>query len=98
MELFELVRREMPNTVLATIYNNLNALEEMGEIRRLHIEGGTERYDKTLHPHAHLVCDKCGKIQDASVEGIDDAISKTVNAGINFYELNIHWNCAGCEK
>ncbi|MBE6590047.1 MAG: transcriptional repressor [Ruminococcaceae bacterium] len=38
-EIFFLAKLKMPSIAMATIYNNLNAMNEAGLIKRLHIDG-----------------------------------------------------------
>jgi len=53
---------------LATIYNTLATLVEMGLIRELEFEGSDNRYDTNLVPHLNLVCITCGEILDVPHE------------------------------
>ncbi len=57
----------MPEMVRATVYNNLNVLVASGQIIRLHTADGADRYDRASHPHAHLICDRCGSICDVEL-------------------------------
>jgi Fur family transcriptional regulator, stress-responsive regulator len=62
-------RRRMPEISLATVYNALNELVALGELRPVHAGGGRPRYDPTSRPHDHLVCLACGTIHDVFARG-----------------------------
>ncbi len=66
-EIYAQAREEMPEMVRATVYNNLNALVDAGLIIRLHTADGADHYDRAKHPHGHLVCSKCGSIDDVEL-------------------------------
>jgi Fe2+ or Zn2+ uptake regulation protein len=63
---------EMPMLSLRTVYQTLNDLASMGELRALDLGTGAVRFDPNLAPHHHLVCDRCGRVQDVEVELGDD--------------------------
>lgn len=63
-EIYNLVKKKIPNISLGTVYRNLNNLVMEGKIRRLLMEDGNDRFDKTLTNHNHVICVKCGKICD----------------------------------
>ena len=55
-EIFFLAKLKMPSIAMATIYNNLNAMNEAGLVKRLHIDGVADCFDKIVEPHDHLLC------------------------------------------
>jgi Fe2+ or Zn2+ uptake regulation protein len=58
-------RLALPEISLATVYNTLNELVEMGELRELDGIGRLRRYDpNTVSAHHHLVCTGCDRILD----------------------------------
>lgn len=61
---YEEVRREFPNISLGTVYRNLALLTELGEIRKLPMEDGPDRFDGNVHPHDHFTCRICRRIID----------------------------------
>ena len=69
-EIYDAVIIEHPNISKATVYRNLNTLSEMGEIRKLEIPGGADRYDHCTHNHCHIKCDKCGRLFDVDMDYI----------------------------
>jgi Fur family transcriptional regulator, ferric uptake regulator len=87
---------------LATIYRVLTQFEGAGLVTRLHFEGGTSVFELNQGSHHdHLVCIKCGKIEeffDESIEKRQQAIAKKKNFDITDHCLHIYGVCAGCKK
>lgn len=57
-----------PTISLGTVYRNLNQLAENGDIRRIAVGNGKDRFDFRTMPHGHFICRKCGKIRDVFVD------------------------------
>ncbi len=66
--IYETVRQQLPNISLGTVYRNLSALSEAGEILCIDVGDGFEHFDGDISPHAHLHCRKCKSITDAPLE------------------------------
>ena len=81
---------------MATVYNNLGALASEGKIRRVHIVGQADRYDRSVEPHEHLVCDGCGSIADYAMPNFAHELSARIGSAVHSYELNIHYLCETC--
>jgi Fur family ferric uptake transcriptional regulator len=65
----ERARRQLPEISLATVYNTLNELVALGELRPVQTGRGRPRYDPGTERHDHLVCVSCGEIRDVSARG-----------------------------
>ena len=91
---FEL-KKEYPAVALATVYNNLNSLCQQGKIRKISVEGCTERYDKNTR-HDHLVCRRCGKLSDIHLEDITEQLKKQVGFEIDGYDIKVQYLCPDC--
>ncbi len=97
-ELYELASAEAPGISVATVYNNLGALSEGGYIRRLHIDGQSDRYDRSTDPHVHFICDGCNRISDIFYSDCVTKLAGAIGATVSSYELNIRGICAACQK
>ena len=97
-EIFFLAKLKMPSIAMATIYNNLNAMNEAGIVNRLHIDGVADCFDKITEPHDHLLCDKCGRISDIKLPSLAPAIEAEIGAEIEDYELTVHYICPECRQ
>ena len=65
---YEEVRQEMPTISLRTVYQTLNDLTAMGELHQITLGSGSARFDPTIAPHHHLVCDTCGQVSDLHID------------------------------
>ncbi|MGM9538237.1 MAG: Fur family transcriptional regulator [Candidatus Onthomonas sp.] len=97
-QIFFLVKQEEPGIALATVYNNLNRLCQEGELRRISVAGQTDRYDETVKPHGHLVCDRCGSITDVPLPELLPELEQRLHTPISAYELNLHYLCPDCRS
>ncbi len=72
-EVYEEAQKIYPGIGIATVYRNLNQLAEVGEIKRISLGNGNDRYDGHLEEHYHMVCRECGELQDLrpSLEKMD---------------------------
>ena len=97
-EIFFLAKLKMPSIAMATVYNNLNAMNDAGIINRIHIDGVADCFDKIVEPHNHLLCDSCGKITDIRIPSIDKLLEAELQTKPESYELTVHYICPECHK
>lgn len=70
-EIYAQVRLVSPTTSLATVYKTLDTLRELGEVLELQPGDGRQHYDgvrPSFHPH--VICTRCGAIEDVEMEGL----------------------------
>jgi len=95
------LKSKFPGLSLNTVYQTLHALENAGLLRRISMEDNVYRYDANVSPHAHLVCRKCGRVDDAD-ESLDpvlrDLLEKQKGAGDASGESSAGWelNAVDC--
>ena len=63
-EIYMMVRDQLPNISLGTVYRNLEILSEMGYILKLEGCGSQRRYDGDTGNHYHIRCLRCGRVDD----------------------------------
>jgi len=66
-EIHEAVRARFPQMSLATVYNAVDSLVDVGLVRRLNRGNGSARYDGDTTNHAHFRCIACGDVRDVSL-------------------------------
>ena len=66
-EIYERVRKRLPQISLGTVYRNLEILSELGEIQNLELGGGLKRFDSNPKKHYHIRCIRCGRVDDSPV-------------------------------
>ena len=97
-EVYETVRAEMPSISLRTVYQTLNDLSAMGEIHAVDVGTGSTRFDPNLDPHHHLVCERCGRIEDLRTAFTDVQLPADQLAGftVTSTEVVFRGRCASC--
>ena len=63
-DIFEAVNRVDPRSSRATTYNNLRDLVQAGLVREVAVEGRAARFDAKGMRHHHIICDRCGNVED----------------------------------
>lgn len=102
---YQQAKKELPTIGIATVYRNLNALAEMGEIIRLSSGDGQDRFDGTTGEHFHMKCSCCGGLTDLEPAGEDglvklkEVICDTfpgLNGGIELSAILLKGTCEAC--
>lgn len=99
-EVYAAVSASHPSIGKGTVYRNLNILAEEGEIRRVGIPNGPDRFDFTLTEHHHICCVKCGRVSDVDMEIIPDLMSRVRDKhGMQFIDYDILFRgiCPECQ-
>lgn len=95
------VRQQYPNISLGTVYRNLTLLSDIGEITRLNVGDGIDRFDADTSSHQHIVCTSCGCVQDIFLPDTD----KIIDFASNYYDgiitkqtIYFRGTCSDCTK
>lgn len=67
-DVYDLVSRQHPNISRATVYRNLGVLVDRGDVLRVEVPGGADRFDYQTHDHFHARCRMCGQVVDVRSE------------------------------
>ncbi len=71
-QIFARLRAEYPTVSLATVYNTLDMLVELGEALTLDLSEGCTRYDvRRPGAHPHVICRVCGRVADLDLDGLE---------------------------
>ena len=93
------IREELPGTSTPTVYATLELLVELGLARRVDAGSGATLYDPRIEPHQHLVCRRCGRIDDLDAD-VDVAGLSRRAANVGFHpdavQVVIGGLCADC--
>lgn len=98
-EIYHSIVKEHPNISRATVYRNLKLLAETGEIRRMEIPGGPDRFDHRCHDHCHVKCEKCGRVFDVDMEyitGLEKNIKNDHGFTFTGYDILFRGICPEC--
>ena len=58
------IKDEFPNISLGTVYRNLSLLSDVGEVQKITVSGGPDRFDADVSQHYHFLCRNCGCVMD----------------------------------
>lgn len=95
------LKNEFPNISLGTVYRNLSLLADIGEIQKLHIDNGADRFDGNLSPHYHAICKTCGKVNDIMLENTDfinQLADFHYNGTIEEHQIYFYGQCSECSE
>jgi Fur family transcriptional regulator, stress-responsive regulator len=98
-ELLAAVGERLPNVSLPTVYASLEALEDAGLVRRVAAGRGPALYDSRPADHHHLVCRRCGAVEDLEANvGLASVLSSAERHGFaaDGAEVVVHGLCAAC--
>ncbi len=86
---------------LATVYRVLAQFEAAGLIHRHNFEGGYSVYELSQGSHHdHLVCIKCGRVEeffDEIIEKRQQMIAEEAKFNMTDHALNIYGVCSNCQ-
>lgn len=68
LQVFDAVRDRVPGITLATVYRNLRVLQVAGMVREVEVGGEAGRFDARTDDHAHVRCEKCGRVDDVPLD------------------------------
>ncbi|MDO4975683.1 MAG: transcriptional repressor [Eubacteriales bacterium] len=100
-EIYSLIIQDYPNIGKGTVYRNLNKLAEEGEILKIEIPNGSDRFDHTTTKHFHARCMVCGRIHDVElIKRLDIIDHLREKSGMNImgYDLLFKGICSSCEE
>lgn len=96
-EVFTVVRREIPDISLATVYKALETLVSCGLAVKLTYGDDSARYDARTDDHYHSRCLRCGVVRD--VAGSAESLPQ-VQVGEGFrvegFRVEVVGYCAAC--
>lgn len=100
-QIYRKVKNKHPTMSLATVYQTLHLLSEVGLLQELGFSNCISRYDPDTSPHINIVCTKCGKIQDYKTESVEK-LWKQIVGELRFkpigQRIDIYRCCAQCAK
>ena len=87
---------------LATVYRVMTQFETAGLVSRHHFDSGLSVFElnEGTH-HDHLVCEKCGKVEefvDESIEKTQHQIAEDLGYKMTDHSLYIYGICPACQE
>ena len=100
-EVYDFIKERYPTIGKGTAYRNLDIVVEEGELRKIEVPDGPNRFDFILKKHYHVRCVKCGEISDVDMDEISDLLERIHNThGIEFldYDISFKGICPKCKE
>jgi Fe2+ or Zn2+ uptake regulation protein len=98
-ELLSEASERLPGVSLPTVYSTLELFEELGIVRRVNGGGGTLHWDTRADSHHHMICTRCGRIEDMETPlDLDRARRSAARSGFQAdrAEVIVSGLCASC--
>lgn len=95
------IKDEFPNISLGTVYRNLSLLSDLGEVRKITVSGGPDRFDGNVAPHYHFVCKSCGCLMDldmAPQDNLNQLAAEGFAGTIEEHTLRFTGLCPDCSQ
>ncbi|MEW5806378.1 MAG: transcriptional repressor [Acidobacteriota bacterium] len=95
------LKKDFPNLSLSTIYRNLRILKQQKRILKLPFGHTFDRFDGNPVPHPHFVCQKCGRVFDLEILGLENLFKKAAREEdfkIKGFNLSLYGLCKACKE
>jgi len=101
-QVYKILLSENQEIGLATVYRVLTQFEAAGLVTRHHFEGGNSVFElSTESHHDHLLCLKCGKVEeftDEIIETRQKEIAAKLGYELTDHSLYLYGICSTCKK
>lgn len=95
------IKDEFPNISLGTVYRNLSLLSDLGEVQKITVSGGPDRFDADVSQHYHFLCRNCGCVMDldmAPQENLNKLAAADFAGTIENHTILFSGLCLGCSQ
>jgi Fur family peroxide stress response transcriptional regulator len=94
------LKPEFPDLSLGTVYRNLSVFRSEGDVICIGTVAGQERFDADTRPHAHFICECCGRVEDVAAPALDEekysAGALRIDGEIRGHSLTFYGLCREC--
>lgn len=100
-DIYKALEGKFPNMSVATVYNNLRVLKEIGLVRELTYGDSSSRFDCNTSDHYHIICNDCGKIVDfhyPTLEEVESLAEQVAGFDISHHRLELYGICEDCKS
>ena len=101
-EIAACVQRTASGVNISTIYRTLELLDSLGLVTHTHLNHGAPTYHLASDAnHVHLVCQDCGKVDEASPDTIRplvSALDASHGFETNVTHLTVFGRCENCRR
>ena len=100
-QLHAIVAPALPGVSQQTVYSALALLSDLGVARRVAVPGATARFEARVDEHHHMVCERCGTLEDLDARvPVTRALDASRAAGFSprAASVTVLGLCAACAK
>jgi Fur family ferric uptake transcriptional regulator/Fur family peroxide stress response transcriptional regulator len=99
--IYKEIRDTYPIISLATVYKNILMMVERDVLVEVPISGTKSKYELKKHDHVHLICEKCGSVEDEVLdcmpEGTLSALAVKDSFKLSRSQINLYGICQNCQ-
>lgn len=96
-EVLEGAQTLVPGLGIATVYRNLKALVDDGEVHAVHLPAESPRYEAAHRSHHHhFQCRQCLRVFDIDACPGDLAFMAPLGFSVDAHEITLYGRCADC--
>jgi len=99
-DLYQKIQKQFSSISLATLYKNINAMIETSLLKEVKIPNMKSKYEIVKTPHAHLICDTCGSLEDLemNMNELHTLITPQSRFEVHQTDLIFSGICQKCQK
>nr|WP_251046500.1 MULTISPECIES: peroxide-responsive transcriptional repressor PerR [unclassified Oceanobacillus] len=100
-EIYKALEGKFPNMSVATVYNNLRVLKDIGLVRELTYGDSSSRFDCNTSDHYHIICNDCGKIVDFHyplLNEVESLAEQVTGFDVSHHRLEVYGKCDECQE
>lgn len=100
-DIYEDVRRRLPDISRTTVYRVLEFLVDLGIVTKIGHPGATIRFDSRTELHHHLVCLHCNKLidfEDPGLNAIEPPDTRQLGFEVSDYSIQFRGICRACRE
>ena len=97
-QIYEKVRKEIPNISLGTVYRNLQKLAHQHRLQILKLSR-SQHFDPLVQRHDHFICERCNRVYDILVDSkakIFPPSLPTSGFKVTSHQLSLYGTCKDC--
>lgn len=96
-EVLDAARKDAPGLGISTVYRNLKALVEEGELHTVRLPGENPRFEPAGdRHHHHFQCCQCQRVFDVHACPCDMALMAPKGFTVEDHELTLYGRCKDC--
>jgi Fur family peroxide stress response transcriptional regulator len=99
-DLYQKIQKQFTSISLATLYKNINAMIETSLLKEVKIPNMKSKYEIIKQPHAHLLCQSCGSLEDFEMDmnDINTLLSSKSRFKVHDTDLVFSGICQSCQN